>query len=187
MKNKSTTYYEKLGVLAPSVPALLARMAPDRQMVLTAKLTLHYFVKPIELPKLDVGLFVFDGHLPTGFSVPRSGDLRSGRNIHIAPDDRPVMGALLPKSGPLLRDADPFGRLRRFAAKLDVNLTRDLAWRSCIQYCLTLGTELDALVHMAGLESQTFHPRIFNPVSRDEARHYFRPVGISRIKALPWR
>jgi hypothetical protein len=187
MKNKSTTYYEKLGVLAPSVPALLARMAPDRQMVLTAKLTLHYFVKPSELPRLDLGRFIFDRHLPTGFLVPRSGGLGSERRIDIAPDDRFVMGALLPKSGTLLRDADPFGRLRRFAAKHDVNLTRDLAWRSCIQYWLTLGTELDAVVQMAGLESQTYHPHNSNPVSRGEARHYFRPVAISRIKALPWR
>ena len=133
--------------LAPGifrVPELdcLVQRAPNKELLLTLKLTFECHVRPRELPELAVSNFSF---APLGQAVgvflP---DLRglARQHIPIDPQHRPVLAAWPPSAGRLFMKANPLARLQRHAAQMGVYLSRRAALYTCVHYARLSGVML---------------------------------------------
>ena len=123
------------------VPELdcLVQRAPNKELLLTLKLTFECHVRPRELPELAVSNFSF---APLGQAVgvflP---DLRglARQHIPIDPQHRPVLAAWPPPAGRFFMNPNPLARLQRHAAQMGVYLSRRAALYTCVHYARLSG------------------------------------------------
>lgn len=175
-------------IIASPALATLVTGAADKELLLAVKLTFHVGLPPETL----------NGLRTEDFSFKRKGDLRvllcesRGKSrilwhIDIDPIHAPTLQALLPESGPLFRDSDPYGRVQCFAGTLGIHLTRKCATWSCLLYSAAAGVHLNLLIYMAcgGLPPSWCCPHSC-PISRREATAYWRvDFDRTRISQLP--
>jgi hypothetical protein len=125
-------------IRVPELKCLVQRV-PDKELLLTLKLTFQSYVRPRELPELAVANFSFAPlGQPVGVFLP---DLRgpAHRHIPIDPQHRPALAALPPPASRLFMKPNPFARLQRHAAQLGVNLSRRAALYTCVHYARLSG------------------------------------------------
>jgi len=186
-----TTYHHPFQSVDIVPPPLLERIimaAPDTELLLCAKLSFHHFVGPGELKRMSREQFVYD-HKSQSIQlfVPSFGSKGHGRYIPISGRDSVTLKALLPHSGSLFSSRDPWGRLRRFARTLHVDLKRGCARNSCLTNAVVAGCPWEEVAASAGI---TLRPNrhIYSPISRAEAEAYFDvELGLARIAHLPRR
>jgi hypothetical protein len=123
------------------VPELecLVQTAPDKELLLTLKLTFECHVRPRELPELAVSNFSFAPlGQPVGVFLP---DLRgpAHRRIPIDPQHRPVLAALPPPASRLFRKPNPLARLQRHGAQMGVCLSQRAALYTWVHYARLSG------------------------------------------------
>jgi hypothetical protein len=123
------------------VPELqrLVQRAPDKELLLTLKLTFQCSVPPRELPELAVSNFSFAPlGQPVGVFLP---DLRGAahRHIPIDPQHRPVLAALPPSAFRLFMKPNPLARLQRHGAQMGVCLSQRAALYTWVHYARLSG------------------------------------------------
>ena len=152
--------------------------APDKELLLTAKVTFHHFVRARELDFLGRDDFYFDvREFPVAVKV-RNADRRDGRIWRLIPIDsshRPGLKGLLPSSGPLFVHANPFARLQNFAGKLGIKVTRRTALLSCVAHAWGAGMSGEEISVRLGQDLASRRPTpIFRPGQLEaEAADYF--------------
>lgn len=175
--------------MAPSIIAIsdldrLVRLAPDKEILLTIKLCYHCYVRANELSGLGVSAFYFgiEGE-PLWVSVGSDKRDPLSRTIPIDPFHRPILRALLPAFGPAFTNANPFGRLQRFAGSVGIRVSRGTALRSCVHYARYAGLPAAKVATFVGLRCPFVAAPVIGGGARAEAQRYFGidfAVGVYR-------
>jgi integrase len=175
--------------VAPSIIPIsnlerLVRLAPDKEILLTIKLCYHCYVRAGELSGLGVSAFYFgiEGK-PLWVSVGSDKRDPLGRTIPIDPFHRPILRALLPAFGPAFTNANPFGRLQRFAGGVGIRVSRGAALRSCVHFARYAGLPGAKAAAFVGRRCPFVAARVIGEAAQAEARKYFGidfAVGVYR-------
>lgn len=180
-------------VIPPASLQRLVSLAPDRDLLLTAKLCFHCHVQPRELKSLTITSVLWREALPVQLCIrgPVSGTCPKPRYIPLYAPDADTVKALLPRacSGPLLSCADPWGRLRRFGLKIGVELTSLATRSSCFLYRYVSGVPLDWVANLSGIEIPWWQrKRLWLPIPGEQINAYYAVrFDLARIEALPQR
>lgn len=177
------------GIICPTDLARLVAPAPDRELLLTAKLSFHYFFKRGDLPRLSESDFWRDEE---GNPVDISASVRCGAPrsslVRVERCDQQIFRALLPASGSLFVTNDPYGRLLRFAQSIGLSLSPNCAWRSAVTYAFAAGHSAAEVAVRAGMSRLFSCPRRLHrdPELRACAVAYWKlPFDLDRIERLP--
>ena len=150
MKPNKTESTSSENVLYSFNVALLLDNAPDRELLLAGTLSLRHSARHFELGYLRAEDFVVNEKGdPLALLLVDKHDWRQKRCVAFAREERAAIRALLPISGRLFLDKDPFGRLQRFAQSIGMRLLRRRGkWTSCAD-AVDPGCGRDALPAMA--------------------------------------
>jgi hypothetical protein len=170
--------YDKSGVagaiILPEALQRLVDFTPDHELLLTEKLCFHLFVWPEELRRMDFSDFRLDaGGEPIGLNVSRDFLNPRSRVIPIDPPHRAVFRTLLPRSGPLFQDPDPFARLQRLASNLQIKLSQRLALRSGMTYARCASLSANEITARACVKPPSLAGQLLSPEARARAEEYF--------------
>ena len=170
------------GMVDSSMLATLVARAPDKEMLLALKLPFHHRIAASELAHMQVGDFGF-GEARVPHEIRAGWWIRGSmyrRRIVIEPADGRVLQALLPSSGPLFSEKDPFRRAQHFAKRLGIWLTRAGAADSLQLHEFALGIQAYARARPPQA------PRPYCPITPKQAEAYWRvPFDRRRIASLP--
>lgn len=108
------------------------------------------------------------------------------RDIEVEPELREVLGELVPKSGRLFSDDDPFRRVRDLARALGIKWTPRGPRRSCVSHTVCAGEDIMEVARKDGHTVQVLRDKYFIPVEQRTAKLYCAIRGsVARIRTLP--
>jgi hypothetical protein len=178
------------GIIQPATLGRLVTAAPDRQLLLVAKLGFHYGLRAGEFAGLSASdNFVFENDRLAEITLDGRARGAMGRTARIIPinsGDRWVLRLLMPESGPLFSDRDPWGRFCRFARTIGIHLCRNCALRSFLNHARMDGMSAAEAASRTGRRELGFDRHFLRPFPREQAGEYFNlDFNAARIATLP--